>query len=187
MPLSKEHKARTREKIVAAAGLLFRRAGYAEIGVDRIMAEAGLTRGGFYNHFPSKAALFAEVLGADHGLVRQLSAREGADRDTLRTQTRAIFRDYLAPAHLPEVALGCSFAALANDAARADDGARARFTEIYRRMVVEVDRATADGPTAHAALALAIGALSIARGLDDAGLRDSLLGAAADAIDGLLA
>ena len=42
------HKASTRERIVATAARLFRVHGFAAVGIDRLMAAAGLTRGGFY-------------------------------------------------------------------------------------------------------------------------------------------
>lgn len=192
MPLSKAHKERTRERILTAAGRLFRRHGYAEIGVDRIMAEAGLTRGGFYNHFPSKAALFAEVLGADHGLVRQIAARDGVTAPDRRAQAREIFAAYLDPAHLTEVGQGCTLASLANDAARADRAARGRFTEIYGRLVGDlVPDLSKDLPKeaeaeAHRILALAIGTLSIARAIDDPDIRNGLLRAVSADIDARL-
>src|SRR5215510_6633107 len=62
MRYAKEHKAETRQKILEAAGRLFREHGYDGVGVDAIMAEVGLTAGGFYSHFKSKQALFAEAM-----------------------------------------------------------------------------------------------------------------------------
>jgi TetR/AcrR family transcriptional repressor of nem operon len=64
---SKKHKQETRDKIVQAAARLFRANGYDGVGVDRIMEEVGLTAGGFYSHFPSKEALFAEAVAAALG------------------------------------------------------------------------------------------------------------------------
>ena len=78
MPLSQQHKARTRERILRSAGRVFRASGYEATGVDAVMAGAGLTRGGFYAHFGSKEELFAAVLAADHGLIRMLAARDAA-------------------------------------------------------------------------------------------------------------
>ena len=93
MPLSAEHKERTRARILAAAGRVFRRQGYAATAVDAVMAEAGLTPGGFYAHFPSKEALFAEVLAHDHGLIRMLAARRARSSAGWRRQTRRILGD----------------------------------------------------------------------------------------------
>ena len=62
MPYTKEHKQRTREKIVDSARRLFNRHGFTGVSIDEIMADAGLTRGGFYNHFSTKEELYAEVV-----------------------------------------------------------------------------------------------------------------------------
>jgi AcrR family transcriptional regulator len=62
MPYTPEHKARTRERIVESAQRLFNRHGFNGVSIDEIMADAGLTRGGFYNHFGTKDELYAEVV-----------------------------------------------------------------------------------------------------------------------------
>ena len=64
MRMTSERKAETRERILAAAGTLFRSHGVDAVGVDAIMHEAGLTHGGFYAHFASKEALVAEMASA---------------------------------------------------------------------------------------------------------------------------
>jgi TetR/AcrR family transcriptional repressor of nem operon len=88
----------TRQRILDAAGLLFREHGIDGVGVDAVMRLAGLTHGGFYQHFASKDALAAEV-GAD--LLRQAAGRWDAvsrqpDRDAA---LRRIVESYLNPAH----------------------------------------------------------------------------------------
>src|SRR3954453_11451892 len=54
-------RAETHQRILDAAGRLFRAHGIDGVGVDAVMKEAGLTHGGFYAHFASKEALAAEV------------------------------------------------------------------------------------------------------------------------------
>ena len=49
-----DQKEKTRARIVGAAGRVFRRDGYHASGVDKVMAEAGLTAGGLTAHFDSK-------------------------------------------------------------------------------------------------------------------------------------
>lgn len=180
MPRSKAHKADTHARILEAAGRLFRERGYAATGIDTLMDAAGLTRGGFYAHFPDKEALLAEVLQADRGLPRMLAARDGRSRAALRRQARRIFADYLNPAHQHEVAVGCSAAALAADAARAGPVARAAYGDLLRRIAGELLRVPsqeaarawrkAGGAQRHDALfaaALAAGAVATARALGD--------------------
>ena len=57
MPYSAEHKQQTRAKIIETARILFNRDGFQKVTIDMVMEEAGLTRGGFYNHFKNKEAL----------------------------------------------------------------------------------------------------------------------------------
>lgn len=44
-----------------ATSELFRERGFGGVGVAEVMEHAGLTHGGFYNHFTSKNALIAEA------------------------------------------------------------------------------------------------------------------------------
>ncbi len=52
----------TRARIIAAAEGSIARQGYDATSVDDICRAAGVTKGGFYHHFPSKQALFVEIL-----------------------------------------------------------------------------------------------------------------------------
>ena len=51
------YKQQTNERILRAAGRLFRKQGYAATGVDAVMKSADLTAGAFYSHFRSKEDL----------------------------------------------------------------------------------------------------------------------------------
>ena len=62
MPYTAKHKQNTRARIVECARQLFNRRGFVEVSIDEIMAEAGLIRGGFYNHFNNKEDLFVEAI-----------------------------------------------------------------------------------------------------------------------------
>jgi TetR/AcrR family transcriptional repressor of nem operon len=62
MPYSMEHKWETRQRILESARRLFNKKGYAEVSIDEIMENAGLTHGGFYRHFHDKAELYAEAV-----------------------------------------------------------------------------------------------------------------------------
>ena len=62
MPYPPDHREQTRKQIVRAARKLFNRFGLNGVSIDDIMAEAGLTRGGFYSYFQSKGELYSEAV-----------------------------------------------------------------------------------------------------------------------------
>jgi len=64
MRVSREQAAENRQRILEVAGRLFRQKGFDGIGVDGIMEAAGLTHGGFYGHFDSKANLAEQACSA---------------------------------------------------------------------------------------------------------------------------
>lgn len=191
MPLSKEHKQETRDRIINMAGRLFRGHGYDGVGIDAIMAEAKLTRGGFYAHFKSKSALFIEVLRQDHDLLDRLVLRNSNDPHLLRRYARNILNGYLDPANFQTVSSGCSSANLISDAARLDEAAREAYSETFMAMERELarglDNAESPDPRSLAALATAIGGVAIAKTLSDKTLAESLLRACADQINQTLA
>ena len=92
-------RAETRERILDAAGLLFREHGIDGVGIDAVMREAGLTHGGFYLHFASKEALAAEVAQSllDKAAARWDQASRSPDRDVA---LREIVLSYLNPAKI---------------------------------------------------------------------------------------
>lgn len=157
------HKERTRERILAQAAGLFRRHGYEGVGIDRIMEAADLTRGGFYAHFPSKAALFAEVLALEADFEKRLAAAADA---------RDVISGYLDPANRAKVARGCTLATLTDEVARRDRAARKAYAGLVERLAAEfeahVPQALPDRRArALEAVALCVGGISLARGVGD--------------------
>lgn len=59
----------TRQGILEAAYVLFRRKGYTRVSMDEIAAAAGVTKRTLYYHFESKDALLAAMLAAQHHLA----------------------------------------------------------------------------------------------------------------------
>lgn len=59
-----------RERLLQTATELFYREGIHAVGVDRIIAEAGVTRATFYRHFPSKEDLVEAYLGVEDANIR---------------------------------------------------------------------------------------------------------------------
>ncbi|MCP5366917.1 MAG: TetR/AcrR family transcriptional regulator [Hyphomicrobiales bacterium] len=198
MPPNPARKEESRRRVLAAASRLFRQHGYAGVGIDTIMAAAGLTRGAFYAHFPSKRALFAEVIGGEHGFNRLMKGRGGGDPDTLTAEALAIVGGYLHPDHRAEVGLGCTMAALAADVARGGAEARAAYARRVRELAGEFARGLPDrdggpepdprapDPRALAAMVLSVGAMVMVRALDDDALAAAILTACRDEAERVL-
>src|SRR5260221_14448270 len=95
MRVSRQKAAENRERIIDAAGALFREHGFDGIGVADIMKAAGLTHGGFYGHFESKDDLAAEACTA-------ALSREWGKEAVKRSKgggLEAIVKAYLSPQH----------------------------------------------------------------------------------------
>ena len=185
MPLSKTHKAETRQKIIEAAGRLFRKAGYEGTSVNNIMSAAGLTHGGFYAHFNSKAALFEEVLANSHDLLRRLKARDFRAKDSLEQQCKIILSAYLAEENFHMVAPNCTFASLSSDASRVDKDGKMAYTNALKIFHNELLRGKSDrlseddyDESALRIMALSIGALTLARTSGDENFSKAMLRAA---------
>jgi len=59
-----------RRRLIDTAVALFYAEGIHTVGVDRIIAEAGVTRGTFYRHFPGKEDLVTAYLSAEDAAIR---------------------------------------------------------------------------------------------------------------------
>ena len=173
--VSQEQAKLNRQRVVEVAASLFRERGFNGVGVADIMASAGLTHGGFYGQFANKEALAAEAFDtARAGSKERLGSLDG------------LVANYLSLGHVQAPGKGCPLAALANDVAREPIGSavRARFTDGVRNLA-----AILAGLTPHAAkerrrqqslatLATLVGAVVLARAVDDEALAIELIQAA---------
>lgn len=184
MPYTAEHKARTRARIIEGARLMFNRQGFEQVSIEDIMKQAGLTRGGFYNHFSSKEALYAEAVrsySTCNPFARE--ARKVASRPGPKRAARRLVELYLSDAVLNDIDQHCPLFALPSDVARAGLEPRAAYTFLVREML-EIFRAAFDQSDRRAAakaqviLNLCVGGMVIARTTDDSALRGSLRAAA---------
>jgi TetR/AcrR family transcriptional regulator, transcriptional repressor for nem operon len=191
MRYSPEHKQATRRKILDAALVVFRREGFEGAGVDAVMAEAGLTAGGFYAHFKSKEALFAEALVdalQNARLIRGLDDEGTVGPDRIRR----IVGKYLSPAHRRFVTKGCPMPPLLGDLARQDEPVRRDFETVLLDVVGSLAPHLAGGePTTRedhglSILATLIGGLSLSRAVADDALGERILAACRTMIEATL-
>jgi TetR/AcrR family transcriptional regulator, transcriptional repressor for nem operon len=182
MRVSREKAAENRERIVETASRLFREQGFDGVGVDAIMKGAGLTHGGFYGHFGSKDDLAAEAVAR--------AMDQSAERQRHLETLRDFVSEYLSERHRADKANGCAVAALGPDMARKRDGVRRQLTRHVRaqldRLAALVGRGTKASRRKRAIATFAglVGALVLARGVDDPALSAEILAATRDAFAG---
>lgn len=174
MRVSKERSAENRERILTEAARLFRERGLSGVGVDALTDAAGLTHGSLYSQFGSKEKLAAEALG----YALAASSARMSDAETLDDYVGR----YLSPDHRERRGEGCAIVALAGEIPRQGDAIRRPFTDAVRALTQRIaglmqGRKDA-GDEALAAVATMVGALSLARAVDDPGLSDRILAAA---------
>lgn len=177
MRVSPERKAATRERILGAALALFRVHGADAVGVDAIMHHAGLTHGGFYAYFASKEALVAEA--AAMALARSADKWEQIVSDAdAQTALAHIVETYLDPAHVAMAERGCVLTTMGAEVARRPD-ARPAITASLRRMIGSLSQCTPGRSRQRAleVLTSIVGAVVLARLVDDPALADELLAA----------
>ena len=192
MRVSRAKAAEHRDRIIDAAGALFRAKGFGGIGVADIMKAADLTHGGFYGHFASKDDLVAQA-------SRRTMARAAANWTKLVEAApdnpyAALLAHYLSPKHRDDPGKGCAFAALGNDAARSGKVVRKAFAEGLAPLIdilaqsipgksipgksIPGKSKAARRRKAVAAMATLVGALTLARAVEGTPLSDEMLEAA---------
>jgi AcrR family transcriptional regulator len=176
-------KEATHERIVEVAARAIRRSGYGGTGVADIMKEAGLTHGGFYAHFASREEMLAEA--ADRAGADGLAALEHIVASVPQNQAlAALLRAYLSKEHVEGVESGCAVAALGSEMPRQSPEVRRVATRRIKEMIDLVARQSPDwgqqGAHEQALVTAAtmVGALLLARAVDDPKLSDAIRKAA---------
>ena len=173
----------THERIVSVAARAIRRSGYDGTGVADIMNEAGLTHGAFYAHFASREAMLAEAAG------RACAESAAAAADAVASvppdmALASMLRAYLSREHSEHAETGCPLAALGSETSRQAPEVRRVATRHIKEMIDLVARQLPDWgqPGAHqralVTVATMVGALLLARAVDDPSLSDGLREAA---------
>jgi TetR/AcrR family transcriptional regulator, transcriptional repressor for nem operon len=186
MKVSREQAVRTRERILETAARRFRERGYEGIGVADLMKEAGLTHGGFYGHFSSKEELIAEAstraLTGSLALLGEIAERASRDR------LAAVAKAYLTSSHRDDPGSGCLLAALGPDVSRQGPAVRRRVSE-YVRSAVDLLITLVPGKSkatrrtkAITTYATLVGAMVMARAVDDPALSQEILDACLAAV-----
>lgn len=187
-----DHKARTRDKVLAEAAVLIRRAGPDRVGVAAVMARAGLTHGGFYAHFSSRDDMLASTV--DY-MVGQPAAAFFADADATdpRAGLQRFVDRYLSLRHCQSRDAGCPIPILSGEFHRLPDAARPMLAAAVARMVAGIagllDRAGVPEARERATSVVAemVGAVTLARTAPDTATAQALLDCARRSVEAKLA
>lgn len=200
--VSKQQAALNRQRIVEVAADLYKEHGLNGIGVADLMAEAGVTHGGFYGHFASKDALVAEAcsLSFDKSavnwqeIIQKAAAAKHADPKT--TALQEIVKRYLHKPDHTSLSSICVMPTMAADAMRQTEQAplRQAFTAGMRRLGDCLISVMPDSFSKKkrrerglASLALLTGAMALARACADEELASEILAATDKALAALAA
>lgn len=186
MRKSKLETAATRQKIIEVSRVEFRRHGIDGSGLTALMAAAGLTQGGFYKHFESKAHLVAEATKASVDDQLAKLAQVGASGEEADAFNASV-ATYLSVQHRDESS-GCPFAALGSELARAEDPVKTVAVEGFEQTLAlltdqlaaarsAVDAGPSNRDQAMLSLCAMMGALTVARMAEGRALSEEVLAA----------
>jgi TetR/AcrR family transcriptional repressor of nem operon len=175
-----EQKAASHETILASAERLVRERGIAGVPVAEVMKGAGLTVGGFYAHFTSKAELIDEALRRTALKLRdRLFA--GIEEKPAADRAEVILKRYLSPAHRDLQTEGCPLPAVVGEIGTTASEHATILREQIEALTSGLEaQLPASQPIPRRRLALALvalmyGGLSLARALKGSPLSDEVL------------
>jgi len=176
---SQAAKAASHDRILDIAAARIRRDGIDRLAVAELMQEAGLTHGGFYRHFLSREHLVAEA--AQRALTQGSRWTMASGRLGGRRGFTKLVNGYLSAWHRDHPESGCGVAGIAADVARSDGSARAAYTHqvqvclaVLADLIENPDREVGERD-AILTLSVLVGAISMARAVDDPDLSQQIL------------
>lgn len=183
MRVSKSQQDKNRKRIVLAAARLMRNRGIEGVGVDALAKAAGMTHGAIYSHFSDKDDLAAAAISDS---LAQTSAQwhEAALVAGPRGSPayfNELMRQYVSRTHRDNPGQGCAVAALAPDATRQGRKVRHAISSHIETLAEDLTAALggsgdeAGRETAITSMAAMVGAIVLARAVEDPALSDRIL------------
>ncbi len=190
MGTSQADMEKNHERIVAIAARMVREKGLDGIGVADLMKDAGLTHGGFYRHFGSREDLIDEAVECALGQWTKRAA--GSDPKPSRKRFQAFVEEYLSVSHRNSPGNRCAVATLSGEAWRGGKRIRQAYTrqvKLYLALMEGVLGARRR-PTLRRdsilALSAVVGAVAMARSVDNDQLSRDILSCTGEALKSLL-
>ncbi|MCK1315441.1 TetR/AcrR family transcriptional regulator [Bradyrhizobium sp. 23] len=183
------HRRRTHRRIVENASYGLRQKGAKGLSVIDLMKLAGLTHGGFYNHFESREALVGEAIAfaMDQTTERwKKLTNDKANGERFET----LIADYLSPRHRDNPKHGCALPILAVDVARASSSEQQALASKLEKMIDVFAELLPDEPPRQArqiatgAIATMVGSIVLSRAVGAGKLSDGILAAGRTTVGG---
>lgn len=171
-----EETAEKHQRILQQASQLFRERGFSGVSLSEIMKATGLTHGAFYNHFDSKDALICKSL--EHASA--VSCADLASALNTPEDMAAYVNKYLSVEHRDGPANGCLITSLGPEISR-EPLARVGFTSHVKTMLDKLANHSPWSKKANSrrnalrALSTMVGAMVLARGVNDPDLSEEIL------------
>ncbi len=182
MRVSKERAAENRERILKEAARLIRERGIAGTGVDALTEAAGMTHGSLYSQFGSKERLVEDAV------AYAIEAKGQEVPEALSVSDYV--SQYLSPMHRDRPGSGCPLAALVCEIPHQSKAVRDRFTAGVRGMIGMLSgrmgsrlKPRQRDDKVLATIATLVGALVLARAVNDPKLSDDILRATKNSLD----
>jgi TetR/AcrR family transcriptional repressor of nem operon len=181
MPYTAKHKQDTRQRILESARRLFNSKGFAEVSIDEVMENAGLTHGGFYRHFKDKGELYAEAVRwflCEEAPKPWQRPRRNATR---KSRAQRIVDAYFSLDHFDDREGCCPMIGLPSDVSRGSDAVKAAYQDVLEKLlgILQADLAGPDArERALSLVALCVGGMVAARSVEDPALAHDLRRAA---------
>jgi TetR/AcrR family transcriptional repressor of nem operon len=175
MPYSSEHKSQSRKRILSCALRAFSEGGFEQVTIDKVMTNAGLTRGAFYAHFSSKENLYAEAI--HHGINSSALVSIPPDGKGLRS-LRQLIGIYLSRAHVDGKAAPCPLAFFATDVGVRDRRVRDTYTAALHSLAGVLGThapARLNEERLLAMTVLMVGGVAVSSTVTDGALKDRIL------------
>ena len=188
MRYAKDHKEKTRQRIIEVAAQNFRERGFEGEGIASVMQAAGPPNGASFNHFASKEALAREVVA--YAMAERLAFLN--ERIATGGSTQAYIESYLSTRHRDNPQQGCPIATLVADVSRRSEPVREAFAAgmdaLVGRLAEQWPALPADEARAKAIALYALinGALQMARATKDSAMSEEILNAGKQAALALL-
>lgn len=182
MRYEQDHRRQTHDRIVESASYGLRQTGARGLSVVDLMKLAGLTHGGFYNHFNSRAALVSEAIAF---AMDQMTARwrKLAQKKANGRRFEALIADYLSRRHRDDPRRGCPLPTLAVDVVRSSSSEQHAFAAKLEEMIDVFVELLPDEPPRQArriatgAIATMVGTIVLSRAVGAGKFSDRILDA----------